>query len=296
MDEGVVVSSVVVKESTAGGAALGDASQGPARAEAPGAPPIVRLLGVPLHSATLAGAVDHVARSALAGVGGWVITPNLDILRRLVREPEFVALSSGATLRLADGQILVWASRMRGSPLPERVAGSDLIWALTARAARDGLGVFFLGGNPGSAQAAADVLTEKNPGLRVVGVECPPFGFEGDAAYCAGLREKIRAANPAIVYVALGSPKQETLIAQLREVVPGAWLLGIGVTFSFVSGELRRAPVWVRKIGMEWFHRLVQEPRRLAKRYLVHGLPFAGRLILAALLERLTGAAKRDDR
>lgn len=258
-------------------------------AVAPGTLPSISLLGVPLHSTTLAGAVDHVARSARAGVGGWVITPNLDILRRLVREPEFEALSSGATLRLADGQILVWASRMRGSPLPERVAGSDLIWALTARAAQDGLGVFFLGGNPGSAQAAADVLKARSPGLRVAGIECPPFGFENDAEYGVRLRELIRAANPAIVYVALGSPKQEKLIAQLREVVPGAWLLGIGVTFSFVSGELRRAPVWVRKLGMEWLHRLVQEPRRLAKRYLVQGLPFAARLLVDSLFRRWTG-------
>ncbi len=263
-------------------------------AAAPAALPSIRLLGVPLHSTTLAGAVDHIARSAQASVGGWVITPNLDILRRLVREPEFVALSSGATLRLADGQILVWASRLRGSPLPERVAGSDLIWALTARAAHDGLGVFFLGGNPGSAQSAAQVLTSKNPGLRVAGIECPPFGFENDAEYGARLREMIRAANPAIVYVALGSPKQEKLIAQLREIVPGAWLLGIGVTFSFVSGELRRAPVWVRKLGMEWSHRLIQEPRRLAKRYLVQGLPFAGRLLGGSVLDRLTGKQHSD--
>lgn len=258
-------------------------------ATAPAPLPEVRLLGVPLHATTLSGAVDHVAHSSRAGVGGWVITPNLDILRRLVREPEFVKLSSGATLRLADGQILVWASRLRGTPLPERVAGSDLIWALTARAAQDGLGVFFLGGNPGAAQAAADVLLAKNPGLRVAGVECPPFGFENDASYSANLRERIRASNPAIVYVALGSPKQEKLIAQLREVVPAAWLLGIGVTFSFVSGELRRAPVWVRKLGMEWLHRLIQEPRRLAKRYLLHGLPFAARLIVVSVFDRFRG-------
>lgn len=255
---------------------------------------MIRLLGSPLHATTLAGAVAHIAQSAMVGVGGWVITPNLDILRRLVREREFVALSSGATLRLADGQILVWASRVRGTPLPERVAGSDLIWALTARAAHDGLGVFFLGGNPGSAQAAADVLSTKNPGLRIAGVECPPFGFESDAEYSARLREKIRAASPAIVYVALGSPKQEKLILELREIVPRAWFLGIGVTFSFVSGELRRAPIWIRRIGMEWLHRLVQEPRRLAKRYLVHGLPFAGRLIVVSLFDRFSGAGHRD--
>ena len=127
-------------------------------------------------------------------------------------------------------------------------------------------------------------------------MECPPFGFESDAEYSARLREKIRAASPAIVYVALGSPKQEKLILELREIVPRAWFLGIGVTFSFVSGELRRAPIWIRRIGMEWLHRLVQEPRRLAKRYLVHGLPFAGRLIVVSLFDRFSGAGHRDGR
>jgi len=252
----------------------------------PPALPVVSLMGVPLSRVTMAQAVDHIARAARAGQGGWVMTPNLDILRRLVKDPSFASLTRAADVRLADGMPLIWASRLRGDPLPERVAGSDLIWHLTARAATDGLPVFLLGGNPGAGDAAARVLAERSPGLPVCGVECPPFGFESDQAYLAGLERALLAANPSIVYVALGSPKQEHLIARLRPLLPRAWFLGIGVTFSFVAGEIARAPRWMQRLGLEWVHRLAREPRRLAKRYLIDGVPFGVRLLVNAAMTR----------
>ena len=97
----------------------------------------------------------------------------------------------------------------------------------------------------------------------------------------------LTAANPDIVYVALGSPKQEWLIGQLRGYLPRAWWLGIGISFSFLSGQVKRAPQWMQRSGLEWLHRLSQEPRRLAKRYLVHGLPFAASLFTSAIIRRL---------
>lgn len=255
----------------------------------PPLPPPIRLLGVELHPVTAAQALDHIAGSAAAGRGGWVLTPNLDILRRLRAEPETAELCRGATLRLADGMPLVWASRLQRTPLPERVAGSDLIWSLCQRAAADGLSVFFLGGNPGAAEAAAAELARRYPGLRVAGTECPPMGFESDATYMANLKTKLSAVAPDIVLVALGFPKQERLIAELRPCLARAWFLGIGVSFSFVSGEIRRAPRWMQAAGLEWLHRLVQEPGRLARRYLVHGLPFAARLLAVSALAGFHG-------
>jgi N-acetylglucosaminyldiphosphoundecaprenol N-acetyl-beta-D-mannosaminyltransferase len=162
-----------------------------------------------------------------------------------------------------------------------------LIHTLTAAAAEAGRSVYFLGGDPGTAQAAADTLLARHPDLRVAGVDCPPPGFEASDVQMSQLREKLHAAKPDIVYVALGSPKQEFLIVQLREVLPQAWFLGVGISFSFVCGRVRRAPKWVQRIGMEWAHRLVQEPGRLSKRYLIHGLPFAARLFAEALGERV---------
>ena len=242
--------------------------------------PAIRLLGVELHSVRAQAAVDAIDDCLRRGEGGWVLTPNLDILRRLVRDSGFSELCRGVTLRLADGMPLVWASRLAGTPLPERVAGSDLIWSLSERAARSGWTVFLLGGDPGTADRAAAELARRYPGLRIVGTACPPFGFERDASYMSGLEVRLRAASPDIVYVALGSPKQERLIERLREGMPAAWFLGIGISFSFVCGEVRRAPAWMRRTGLEWLHRLVQEPRRLARRYLVDGIPFALDLLL----------------
>lgn len=247
----------------------------------------VLLLGVPVDAVTLEQAGEHIVRSARAGAGGWVITPNLDILRRTVRESEFRRLYDLATLRLADGMPLVWASRLRGTPLPERVAGSDLIFTLAEKAARDGASIYLLGGNPGAAEKCAAELRSRHPTLRVAGIDCPAPGFERDGSQLDSVIRRVCDASPDIVLVALGSPKQERLIEALRGHLPRAWFLGIGITFSFVAGEVRRAPVWMRRTGLEWVHRLVQEPRRLVKRYLVDGLPFAAKLLFVSMLEGL---------
>jgi len=241
--------------------------------------PQTRLLGHAIHSVTAQQALDHIMTSLAEGRGGWVLTPNLDILRRLATDRAFADLTRDVTLRLADGMPLVWASRLRGAPLPERVAGSDLIWSLCARAAQEGYRIYLLGGNPGAAERAARVLRARNDGLEVAGCECPPLGFERDETYQLSMRARLRAARPDIVFVALGCPKQERLIRELRDVLPGAWFLGVGISFSFVCGEVRRAPLWMRRTGLEWLHRMAQEPGRLAKRYLVDGLPFAVELL-----------------
>ena len=248
-----------------------------------------------LDAVTMDGAIDRIAHSIAHAEGGWVLTPNLDILRQIVSSTESRALAEGTTLRLADGMPLVWASRLKRTPLPERVAGSDLVAPMCARAAREGWSVFFLGGNPNAAIDAARVLKERSPALRVAGTRCPPVGFEHDEAYMATLEADLRNADPALVFVALGAPKQERVIARLRPVLPRAWFFGIGVTFSFISGEITRAPRWVRAVGLEWAHRLVQEPRRLARRYLLQGLPFAARLLARSSWEGMSRTARAPE-
>lgn len=257
--------------------------------ECPALPRRIRLVGVELSVIDAQGACSTIVARSRAGVGGWVITPNLDILRRLVHDPEFRVLCEPTDLRLADGMPLVWASRVRGTPLPERVAGSDLIWRLAEHAGEADRSVFLLGGNPGSAESAARVLRERTPKLRIVGTECPPMGFEHDPAYMARLEQQVTSLSPDIVFVGLGSPKQELLIARLRRAAPHAWFLGVGVTFSFTAGDIHRAPTWMRRAGLEWVHRLAMEPGRLWKRYLVHGVPFGIRLMLSATMDRLRG-------
>jgi N-acetylglucosaminyldiphosphoundecaprenol N-acetyl-beta-D-mannosaminyltransferase len=254
--------------------------------------PSIRLMGVDVHVLRERDAVDVIDGAIARAEGGWVLTPNLDILRRLSRDAEFARLCAGVTLRVADGMPLVWASRLARSPLPERVAGSDLIWSLCERAAARGYRVFLLGGDPGTADEAASVLSGRYPGLQLAGTECPAFGFERDEGYLASLEARMAAIAPDVVFVGLGSPKQERLIERLRKVTPAAWYLGIGVSFSFVCGDVRRAPPWMRVVGLEWAHRLVQEPGRLARRYLVDGLPFAAVLLVSSTMQGLGFAGR----
>jgi len=253
--------------------------------------PIVRLRALDVHAVTERGCVDTIIAALAGGCGGWVVTPNLDILRRADCDPSFRTMIQEADLRVADGMPLIWASRLQGTPLPERVTGSNLIHSLTASAAKHGCRLFLLGGDPGTAERAGGILAGQYPGLQVVGHHCPPFGFEHSDEEMQKIASALNDAAPNIVYVALGAPKQEQLIRRLRGEYPGVWWLGIGISFSFVTGDVRRAPKWVQRIGFEWLHRLCQEPRRLAKRYLVDGLPFAARLLVGSLFNRFRARA-----
>lgn len=249
----------------------------------------VNLLGFEVDSIAAAQTLDHIAASIRSGTGGWVLTPNLEILRRIVREPDIRALCERATLRTPDGMPLIWASRLQGTPLPERVPGSDLIHSLTERAAREGFSIYLLGGDPGVGEQAAARLRELHPRLRVAGVESPPYGFEKNDEFARAMVDRVVKAAPDIVFVALSFPKQERLIERMRPLLPKAWFLGIGISFSFVTGDVPRAPRWAQAAGLEWFHRLLQEPRKLFKRYLILGVPFAIELLVRSTLRRARG-------
>ena len=242
----------------------------------------IDLHGVRLHALAESQCVDHILAELEAGFGGTVVTPNLDHLRRCGKDLHFGALVAEADVVVADGMPLVWASRLQGTPLPERVAGSNLISSLSAAAAARGRSIFLLGGAEGTAQGAADVLKARYPNLKVAGTFCPRIGFDKNPKQMAEIAARLAAARPDIVFVALGSPKQEHLIAKLRPTLPGAWWLGVGVSFSFLTGHVKRAPMWMQRAGIEWVHRLCQEPRRLFKRYIVVGLPFATSLLSRA--------------
>jgi N-acetylglucosaminyldiphosphoundecaprenol N-acetyl-beta-D-mannosaminyltransferase len=246
----------------------------------------VALMGLEIdcldESETIATALEGLS----AEVGGWICPANLDVLRQCVASSEIRELVRTADVVVADGMPLLWASRLAGRPLPERVAGSSLIETLPRAAAGAGATVFLLGGNPGAAECAAERLRDSSPDLRIAGVLCPPMGFERDEAQVAAIEAALRTARPDIVFVGLGFPKQERLIKRLRPVLPQAWFVSCGVSFSFVSGEVTRAPRWVQRAGLEWLHRLVQEPRRLFRRYIVDGLPFLARVVAHALLSR----------
>lgn len=227
--------------------------------------------GIEFDNVTLPEAVDRIAELMAARRPSVVVTPNLDHVIRYQRDPEYAAIVQQAALVVADGQPIVWGSRWLGRPLKMRVAGSDLFPALCERAAQQGWRVFFLGGNPGAAEAARDKLSERFPGLQVVGVHCPPMGFEQDQTAIATSISAVRATKAELVFVGLGSPKQERWLAEHLSATGAIVGVGIGISFSFVAGHVRRAPRWMQRSGLEWFHRLLCEPRRLWRRYFMNG-------------------------
>lgn len=228
-----------------------------------------------------------------AGRGGQIITPNIDILRRAVREREARHHVESASLVVADGAPLIWASRLRGQPLPARVPGSDLIWSLSRAVAQQHGSVYLLGGEPGAASRAADVLRDRFPSLTVAGYASPPFGFDTRPDEYQAVCQAVADAQPDLVLVGLGFPKQERVIARLRPLLPGAWFMGCGAAIGFVAGTHRRAPLWMQRTGLEWVHRLAAEPQRLMRRYLVDDVPFAIRLLAGSAVARLRRRALR---
>lgn len=233
--------------------------------------------------------VDGIDAALARGEGGWLVTANVDFLQRADASPDARALYRRATLAVADGAPVVWASRVAGRPVPERVAGSDLVWSLARMAAARGRRLYLLGGEGDVAGRAEQVLRAELPELVVAGRSSPWLASPPTADELDRLRDEVAAARPDLVYVALGSPKQEQVIDALRGALPGAWMMGCGISLAFIAGEVARAPRWMQRAGLEWLHRLVQEPGRLARRYLLHNLPFTLRLLAQARRRRGAG-------
>lgn len=244
--------------------------------------PPVRLMNVLLDRITRSRCIHEVISGLRQGLGGWVITLNLDHLRRCWTDPVYEACVREADLRVADGMPLIWASQLQNAPLPERVAGSDLIFQLPQALAEQRRSLFLLGGDAGTAEAAGTILAARYPGLVIAGTYCPPLGFESRPGEWDRIRSLLVESQPDVVFVALGSPKQEYFIRELRHLLPKAWWMGVGISFSFACGQVKRAPRWMQRMGLEWVHRLTQEPRRLFKRYVIHGIPFGVFLLLTS--------------
>ncbi len=226
--------------------------------------------------------IDDLVRD---GKGGSVFTPNVDHVVTAENDAALRAAYEEATLSLADGKPLVWFSRLLGTPLPERVSGSDLVWPLMDLAAKRRWRVYLLGGAPGVADAAAQRL-ERALRVSIVGVDSPMIPLDGPPAEADAAVERVAAAKPDLVLVALGAPKQERWIHRALPLIRPAVAFAVGASLDFVAGRIRRAPPWMSRAGLEWLFRLAKEPRRLAYRYLVKDPQFLGVLLRTACLPR----------
>ena len=242
------------------------------------------------------GEVADVVRKGWAeGCGGSIITVNVDVAQAAARDAPLAELVATGTLVVADGMPLVWASRVSGHSLPERVAGSSLVHSLSAAAAADGKSVYLLGGAPGVPERAAQALAAQSATLRIAGTDSPPFGFDQTADGVQQAVAAVVATAPDLVFVGLGFPKQERLIEHLRPALPSAWFVACGGGIAMAAGVFERANPMMQRLGLEWLHRLALEPRRLARRYLLDDLPFALALLVRSTGHRLTRRTDRED-
>lgn len=218
----------------------------------------IDILGALIDAVDMREAERRVADLVRNGRPARVITMNPEFLYRAQRERELLAVANGADLVTADGVGIVWAARMTGSPVPERVTGIDLMLRLVERAAAEGWSIFLLGAAPGVAEEAARRLCQRFPGLKVAGTHHGYFSpAEEDAVV-----EEIRRSGARLVFVALGAPKQELWIwKHIGELGPVV-AMGVGGSFDVIAGRVKRAPAWAQKMHLEWLVRLLRQPSR----------------------------------
>ena len=226
----------------------------------------IAILGVPFDNVTTPETLAVIGEMIASGQPHYGATANVDFIVQAGEDAELRRILFDAHLVLANGMPIVWASKFLGNPLPERVTGSGLIPELLALAEQKGWKVFFLGGSPQSVATAAEKTRAKHPRLQLVGAYSPPFKplLEMDHA---DILQRIRAADPDILLVAFGCPKQEKWINMHYRETGVPFSVGVGATIDFLAGTFKRAPVWMQKTGTEWIFRMLQEPKRLVRRY-----------------------------
>lgn len=257
-------------------------------------PKRIRLMNVPFDVVTMPQALDRIGGMVASRQPHYLATANVDFVVQARRDKELRNILEKAHLVVCDGTPLVWLSHLLRQPLPERVAGSDLVPQLLAKAEREDLRVFFLGGEPDVLSLAVSTVESRHPNLQIAGSFSPPFA-PLDRMDHEGICRQVREAKPDVLLVSFGCPKQEKWIARHYESLGVPVCIGVGATIDFLAGAVRRAPRWMQVAGLEWTYRLIQEPRRLMKRYVtdlvVFGLGAVREIASAMLIPQSTQRA-----
>lgn len=229
----------------------------------------MKFLNIEINNVTIDEAIEAIDELIRNKNNSYVITPNVDHVVKVEYDSEFKEIYDNADLILTDGMPLVWISNILKTPIKERVSGSDIFPLTCKLASEKGYKVFLLGAKEGVALMAAEKLKDKYTNLNICGTYSPSFGFEENCNEVENIIKIVNEAKPDILAVGLGAPKQEKFIYKYKDKLNVPVSLAIGASIDFEAGVMKRAPRWMRKAGLEWLYRLIQEPRRMAKRYLV---------------------------
>ena len=253
----------------------------------------VALFGMPITNVNMTEAVGRVETYILSGRLHQIATANLDFARNSLRDPYLHRIICECSMVLPDGAPMLWASRMFSAPLRERVTGVDLIPELARLSEQKGYGIYLLGSSEASSQAAARILRERYPEMKLVGRYCPPLA-PLHAMDHEDLLRRIHEAKPQIILVGFGNPKQEIWIHRHKDRLPPAVVIGIGGSLDMIAGKLRRAPRWLRQLNLEWLFRMSQEPVRLLPRYANDALALVRHLPLGIAANRMQPFERRQ--
>jgi len=198
-----------------------------------------------------------------------IFTPNVQRISFGIRDKFIKKIYDNADFLIPDGMPLIWASKLLGMPLKEKVSGSDLLPLFCQLASNKGYKLFFLGSDPGIADRAKKILQRKYPILKIVGTYSPPMGFEESISEIEKIVNIIKKCKPDVLFLGLGFPKEEHFLWHHKNKILVPVSIGVGATFDFIAGKRRRSPEWMQRLGLEWLHRLCQEPKRLWRRYLI---------------------------
>ncbi len=236
----------------------------------------IPFLNTYIDNLTAKEAKDVVDKMIQEGGNHYVVTPNTDIVVKMQDDEKLLQICKNADLILTDGQIVVKLSKKLGTPIKERVAMTDFVWDVFDLAIEKNYKVFLFGGKEEVLKKATESIRTKCPDLNIVGSYSPPFGFENDAEQLATANERIRISNADILIVFLGCPKQEKFIYDNMNKYNVPISFTMGGCVDFIAGGVKRAPMWMQKVGLEWFYRFLQEPKRMFKRYFVDDMRIFG--------------------
>lgn len=232
----------------------------------------LKFMNTEVDNLTMDEALDAIDALIKKNNNSYVVTPNVDHIVQLETNRELQDVYANAALILTDGKPLLWIAKWYGTPIKEKLSGSDLFPLLCERAAKRGYKMFFLGAAEGVAARAASKLMEKYKGLQVVDTYSPPLGFENNSAEMEKIKVMIKKAKPHILIIGLGCPKQEKFMYYHCKELGVPISLGLGASLDFEAGNVKRAPKWMSDHGLEWLFRITQDPKRMLKRYLVDDL------------------------
>ena len=227
----------------------------------------LKFLNTHVDNLTMEEAVQEIDRLIVEKKQSYVVTPNMDHIVLIEKDKLFKEIYDNADLVLTDGKPLLWIANIKGTPIKEKVSGSDIFPRICELAADRGYKIFILGAAEGIANKAAEILMKRYSGLIVSGAYSPPIGFEKNTDEVKKIIELINDSEADILAVALGSPKGEKFIYKIRSKINVSLSISIGATIDFIAGNVKRAPKWMSNMGLEWLFRITQDPKRMIKRY-----------------------------